>query len=307
MILNLKAGSLAALSIPIACLVFALKYCAYYLTDSVALYSDALESVVNIIAAAAAWWAICISQKPADTNHPFGHYKAEYFSAVFEGLLIIFAAVLIIHQAWAALQDPAHRLQQPQLGLAINIFAAFINAAWAFILIKRGKSSRSPALEADGRHLITDVVTSLGVIAGLLAALATGRTALDPLLAIAVALQILWQGGRLLYKSAQGLMDIGLSAEETQQIRAIISTHGAGALEAHDLRSRMAGRLVFVEFHLVVPAGMTVGKAHAICDRLEQALHKKLGHAHIIIHVEPENEAKLSAKLPLSGKTIPLG
>jgi len=290
---HLKVGSLAALSVPVACLVFALKYCAYYLTDSVALYSDALESVVNIVAAVAAWWAICVSQKPADTNHPFGHYKAEYFSAVFEGLLIILAAFLILYQAWGALVNSAHKLQQPQLGLAVNIFSGLINAAWAFILINRGKKHRSPALEADGRHLVTDVITSFGVVIGLAAALLTGWTVLDPLLAIAVALQILWQGAQLLYKSAQGLMDIGLNAEETAQIRKIISNHAEGAIEAHDLRSRMAGRLVFMEFHLVVPANMTVGKAHKICDRVEQALHKKLGAAHIVIHIEPEDEAKL--------------
>jgi len=289
----LKAGTLAALSIPVAVLVFALKYCAYYLTDSVALYSDALESVVNIAAAAAAWWAICISQKPADTNHPFGHHKAEYFSAVFEAVLIILAAFLIIYQAWGAFTNPAHNLQQPELGLGVNIFSGFINAGWAFILIKQGKSRRSPALTADGRHLVSDVISSFGVLVGLLAALLTGWTILDPLLAIAVAAQILWQGAALLYKSAQGLMDIGLSARETAQIRAIISSHAKGAIEAHDLRSRQAGRLVFVEFHLVVPADMKVGTAHKICDHIEQALHKKLGAAQITIHVEPEEEAKL--------------
>lgn len=284
---------LAALSIPIACFIFLLKYCAYYLTDSVALYSDALESVVNIAAAAAAWWAISISRKPADSNHPFGHHKAEYFSAVFEGILIILAAAMIIMQAWHALQNPAHSLHQPLPGLAVNLLAAAVNAAWAFILIRAGKKSRSPALEADGRHLVSDVITSFGVLIGLAAALLTGWTILDPLLALAVAGQIVLQGFHVLYNSAQGLMDAGLDEKETEQIRRLISAHADGALEAHDLRSRLAGRLTFIEFHLVVPSAMTVGKAHKICDRVEQALQKELGYAHIIIHIEPEDEAKL--------------
>lgn len=290
--LKLKAESAAALSVPIACLVFALKYYGYYITDSIALYSDALESIVNIVAAIAALWAVSFSQKPADSSHPFGHYKAEYFSAVFEAVLIILAAALIIWQAWAAINNPDHNLQQPRLGLAVTMFATFINAAWAFILIKQGRKNRSPALEADGIHLVTDVVTSAGVVIGLFAAMLTGWTILDPLLAIAVALQILWHGWQLLYRSSQGLMDVGLNEDETNQIHEIITANAAGALEAHDLRSRQSGRVIFIEFHLVVPSQMTVKNAHKICDNIEQALHKKFETARIIIHIEPENEAK---------------
>jgi len=303
-----KADRLAGFSIPLACFVFLLKYWAYYLTDSVALYSDALECVINIIAAAAAFWAISVSSKPADHNHPFGHYKAEYFSAVFEGILIILAAGLIIYEAWQTLRSPMQELSAPWAGLAINLFAGLINAAWAYILIFQGRKHRSPALEADGHHLVSDVVTSAGVVVGLSAAMLTGWTILDPLLALCVAVQILWQGWRVLYNSAQGLMDVGLNDKETAQIRQIISAHAAGALEAHDLRSRVAGRLTFIEFHLVVPSSMTVGEAHKICDRLEQALQQELGYAHIIIHVEPEAEAKLHKdKTKLShDKTVPI-
>jgi len=287
-----KVTRMAKMSIPVAILVFALKYVAYHLTGSVALYSDALESIVNIIAAFAAWWAIHFSMKPADKKHPFGHHKAEYFSAVFEGTLIILASALIIHQAWGALNHP-RMLDQPIFGLAINLAAATINAAWAILLIRNGKKYRSPALDADGRHLMTDVTTSAGVLIGLVAAILTGWAALDPLLAIIIALHILWQGWKVINTSIQGLMDVGVEAEEAIRIRNIVSAHAEGAIEAHDLRTRIAGRITFIEFHLVVPSTMTVGHAHIICDRIEDVLHNEIENARILIHVEPENEAKL--------------
>lgn len=280
------------MSIPAAVLIFALKYLAYYLTGSVAIYSDALESIVNVIAAFAAWWAIRLSMKPADRSHPFGHHKAEYFSAVLEGALIILAASLIIHQAWDALKQP-HMPVRPGLGLTVNLFAGIMNATWAFFLIHNGKKHRSPALEADGRHLLTDVITSVGVLAGLVAAIWSGWAILDPLLAIIVAINILWQGWKVINTSVQGLMDAGVEVEETMRIRSIISAHAEGAIEAHDLRTRLAGRVTFIEFHLVVPSTMTVGHAHMICDRIEDALRNEIESARVVIHVEPENEAKL--------------
>jgi len=291
---------LAILSIPVAILVFALKYLAYYLTGSVALYSDALESIVNVIAAIAALCAIWFSMKPADENHPFGHHKAEYFSAVLEGALIILAALLIIHQAWGALKYP-RMLEEPMLGLAINLIAAIINALWAFLLIRSGKKHRSPALEADGRHLMTDVTTSAGVLIGLVAAIWTGWAILDPLIAIIVAMHILWQGWKVINSSVQGLMDVGVEVEETMRIRSIISAHAEGAIEAHYLRTRIAGRVTFIEFHLVVPSAMSVGHAHIICDRIEDALRDEIENARVVIHVEPEGEAKL----PPGTTTVP--
>lgn len=287
-----KVKRMALVSIPVAIVVFALKYVAYSLTGSVALYSDALESIVNVIAAIAAWWAVWLSMKPADSNHPFGHHKAEYFSAVFEGALIILAAVLIIHQAWDAIKHPV-MLEQPGPGLAINLAAGLINAGWAFLLIRASKKHRSPALAADGQHLLTDVVTSFGVLIGLVAALVSGWAILDPLLAIIVAFHILWQGWKVINSSVQGLMDVGVEVEEGIRIRNIISAHAEGAIEAHDLRTRIAGRVTFIEFHLVVPSDMTVGHAHSICDRIEDALLNDIDNARVIIHVEPENEAKL--------------
>lgn len=289
---NSKLKQLAIWSIPVAIVVFALKYFAYYVTGSVALYSDALESIVNVIAAIAAYFAIIISMKPADEDHPFGHNKAEYFSAVLEGAMIFVAAIMILHESWPSLTD-ARLPEQPGYGLLINLAAGVINAVWALILIKQGRISHSPALKADGMHLMTDVFTSFGVLAGLLAAILTGWAILDPVLAIIVALNILWQGFKVMNNSVQGLMDVGVELKETMLIKDIISSHAAGAIEAHDLRTRVAGQVTFIEFHLVVPSAMTVGDAHDICNRIEDALKKEIENARIVIHIEPEEEAKL--------------
>jgi cation diffusion facilitator family transporter len=286
-----KVARLAAWSIAIALLVLALKTAAWLLTGSVALFSDALESVVNVIAAGVALYAVRLSHKPADAGHPFGHHKAEYLSAVIEGALIIVAALLIFSEAIRALMDPAP-LDQPALGLAVNLAAGAVNGAWAWLLIRTGREARSPALVADGRHLYADVVTSVGVIAGLLLALATSFAALDPLLAIAVGLHILREGWKLVNASVQGLMDRALGAEELSEIRAIIAANAGAAIEHHDLKTREAARARFIEFHLVVPENMAVGEAHDICDRIEAALKAAMPHARVVIHVEPEGEAK---------------
>ncbi|SFJ35771.1 cation diffusion facilitator family transporter [Phyllobacterium sp. CL33Tsu] len=291
---------LAFWSIIIGCTVLALKYVAYHVTGSVALYSDALESIVNVVAALAAWWAIRVSHIPADRNHPYGHHKAEYFSAVLEGALIIVAALLILREVWFAWQTPK-TLDQPWLGLAINGGASAINAIWATVLINRGRIAKSPALLADGKHLMTDVVTSVGVFAGLVGAVLTGWTILDPLLAVIVAVNILFQGWNVIGNSVQGLMDMGVATEETIQIRDVISSNAGGALEVHDLKTRVAGRVTFIEFHLVVDAKMSVGDAHVICDRIENALMEQIPEASVVIHVEPEDEAKL----PIGTAAVP--
>ena len=290
---NMKLiNRMAIMSIPVSIAVLGLRYLAFYVTGSVALYSDAIESIVNVIAALAAWLAIRISHKPADQNHPYGHHKAEYFSAVLEGVLIIIAALLIINEAWGAIKEPPI-LETPTMGLLINFIASAINCIWAVLLMRVGNRLRSPALLADGHHLMTDVYTSVGVLIGLLGAIITGWHILDPLLAIIVAVNILWQGWKVINNSVQGLMDVGVELEETMRIRDIVSANADGALEAHDLRTRLAGQLTFIEFHLVVPATMTVGDAHKICDRIEDALQSEIQNSKIVIHVEPEEEAKL--------------
>lgn len=290
-----KIARIAAWSIAVAFAVLALKVAAWRLTGSVALFSDALESVVNVIAALVALYAVGVSHMPADRDHPFGHHKAEYISAVIEGALIVVAALLILNESVRTLLRPAP-LGQPALGLGINMAAGLINAFWAWLLIRTGRAARSPALVADGKHLYADVVTSAGVIAGLLLALATGFAILDPLLAIAVALHILWQGWKLMNASVQGLMDSALDDRDIAEIRAIIEKNSSGALEYHDLKTREAGRARFVEFHLVVPEEMAVGDAHDICDRIENALTAAMPGARVVIHIEPEGEARTGAR-----------
>lgn len=273
-------------------MVLGLKTLAWWMTGSVALYSDALESTVNVIAALAAFWAIRVSHTPADQDHPFGHHKAEYFSAVLEGVLIVVAALLIlveVARAWATPVD----LNQPWPGLAVNALASVINLVFAQILIRTGRSERSPALVADGQHIMTDVVTSVGVLIGLVAAALTGWKILDPALAVIVALNILWQGWHVIGSSVQGLMDRAVDKDEHFRIRDIISANSRGAMEVHDLKTRIAGRATFIEFHLIVDGDMSVRESHVICDRIEEALRAEIPSVRITIHVEPDDEAKL--------------
>ncbi len=286
-----RATTLAAGSVIVAVAVLALKAAAWWLTGSVALLADALESVVNVAAAAAALLAVRYSALPADANHPYGHAKAEYFSAVLEGALIIVAALLILNEAWGAFLSP-RAPEQALVGLAISAVASAGNAAWAMLLTRRGRALKSPALLADARHLWSDVITSAGVIAGVALVSLTGILWLDPLLAALTAANILFSGFRLLRESVGGLMDEAVPPATMERIRRIVAKEAAGAIEAHDLRSRHAGRFTFLEFHLVVPGAMTVREAHDICDRIEAALKAELENAIITIHVEPEAKAK---------------
>jgi cation diffusion facilitator family transporter len=281
----------AITSIAVALAVMFLKYLAYWVTGSVALFSDALESIVNLLTALVALYALHVSALPADGRHQFGHHKAEYFSAVLEGVLIVVAALVIFHEAYAAYLAPPS-LQQPLRGIAINAIATLLNGVWSYCLITWGRRHRSPALIADGWHLITDVATSVGVLAGLVLVAATGWQILDPALAALVALNILWAGWRLVRDSVSGLMDEAVTAEVLRLIRQVISSNAAGAIEAHDVKTRQAGRVTFIEFHLVVPGSMSVASSHAMCDRIEAALREAVVGAEILIHVEPEAEAK---------------
>lgn len=280
---------LAFWGIPLSVAVMGLKMLAWYVTGSVALLSDGLESTVNVVAAVIAWMVVGYAAKPADADHPFGHYKAEYFSAVTEGVLIVVAALLIVQEAIGALAAPVLP-ETPVLGLAINSGAAVINAVWAFVLIRAGRTHRSPALTADGKHIISDVVTSAGVLVGLLLALATGYAILDPIMAILVAINILFEGWKVISHSVSGLMDHAVPAEEEAAIKAAIASHAEGALNVHHLRSRQAGRATFIAFDLVVPSAMSVGEAHRICDRLEEAIQQVQPGAQCVIHVEPDSE-----------------
>ena len=287
-----KARRLALLSVVVAILIMGVKFLAWRLTGSVALYSDALESIVNVIASAAAWYAIGFSQRPADDTHPFGHHKAEYFSAVLEGVLIAIAALLIVREAWHAFFEP-RLIAEPWAGMAVNFAAAIGNGLWAMLLLKVARESSSPALDADARHIFSDVVTSVGVLGGLLAAVTTGWAILDPLLALVVAVNILWQGWKIISNSLNALMDHALPDEQQELIRRTIDRNSEGSLEFHDLKTREAGAVRFAEFHLVVESDMTVARSHAICDRIENALREIVPGLHVTIHVEPEEKRKL--------------
>ncbi|SMX47434.1 cation diffusion facilitator family transporter [Maliponia aquimaris] len=286
-----RAVKIALGSILVGLVVLAVKLAAWGLTGSVALLSDALESIVNVATAVAAFVAVRIAAQPADAQHPFGHHKAEYFSAVMEGVLIVVAAVFILNEAWGAYQAP-RAIDAPFVGLALIAVAGAINALWSFVLMREGRALRSPALVADGKHLMTDVVSSVGVGIGVVAAVLTGALWLDPLLAGLVALNILWSGWQVVRGSVAGLMDVSVPDADLERMRDLISANADGAVEAHDLRARHAGQATFVEFHLVVPGEMSVDAAHDICDRIEAALKAAFEGSRITIHVEPDHKAK---------------
>jgi cation diffusion facilitator family transporter len=288
-----RAITIAWGSVGVAILVLAMKIYAWHVTGSAALYADALESVVNVAAALMALMALKFSALPADANHPYGHAKAEFFAAVFEGVMIVLAAIAILWETWAAWQAP-RAPDLPALGLAVSAVATAVNAGWASLLLHTARKVHSPAMKADARHLFSDVVTSAGVIVGVGLVALTGQLWLDPALAAATALNILWSGARVIRESVGGLMDESLPDDEMTRIRGLVSEHAEGAIEAHDLRSRRSGRYTFLEFHLVVPGAMSVSQAHDICDRIEVALKEATPGLVVTIHVEPEGKAKHS-------------
>ncbi len=286
-----KAQDFAAGSVVVGLVVLALKTGAWLLTGSAALFSDAAETVVNVAAALVATLALRLAARPADANHPYGHDKAEFFSAVIEGTMIVVAAITILQHAWGAYLAP-RPIEAPIPGLALNGVATAINLVWALRLGRSARLLRSPALEADARHVMSDVVTSVGVFAGVVLVVATGIQWLDPAIAAATAAYILYSGYDVVRDSVGGLMDAAPAEAIVERIRTMVGEHAAGAIEAHDLRMRHAGRLTFLEFHLVVPGAMSVADAHAICDRVEDALKAEMEQLVITIHVEPEGKAK---------------
>ena len=288
MVARLALGSLG-----VGVAVLALKGLAAYLTGSIALYSDALESVVNIITAIVALVAVRLAARPADATLQYGYGKAEYFSAVIIGVFIAVAALLIFGEAWRGFATPREIHADP-VGLAISVAATGINAGWAYVLMRFGRREQSMSLVADGRHLMTDVVSTLGVLIGVLLAIATGYTRLDSILAGLVGVTILWSGWQLIKESVIGLMDVSVEPKLLATIREVISTNAEGAIEAHDIRTRQSGRITFIEFHLVVAGAMSVEDAHTICDRIEAKLREAVTHAQVTIHVEPEEKAKHS-------------
>jgi cation diffusion facilitator family transporter len=288
---DVKLLRIALVSILVSLIVLGLKVLAYQVTGSVALYSDALESVINVVTALTAAAALWFSNQPADQNHPYGHGKAEYLSAVLVGVLIALAAISIFHSAFYGFFYP-RQMDAPFEGLAISMVATLINVVWAFVLIGVGRRAKSIALAADGKHILTDVITSVGVFFGLVGSVVFNLPILDPIFAALVALNIVWMGVMLMRESVGGLMDEAVPAVRLTEIKAIIAKEAEGAIEAHDIRTRQAGRIAFVEFHLVVPGAMSVSDAHDICDRIERAVEDGVEGTVVTIHVEPDNKAK---------------
>lgn len=276
----------ALLSIAAAITTIALKGGAYLLTGSVALLSDALESLVNLLAAIVALLALTTAARPADDEHAYGHTKAEYFASGFEGALVLMAAATIIYTAGSRLLAP-QALDQVNLGLVITIVASLINLAVARVLLSAGERHHSIALEADARHLLSDVWTSAGVVIGVGAAAATGLHWLDPLVAVAVALNIVRIGVDLLRRSMLGLLDTALAPREREAINAVLAAHEEGGVQFHAVRTRQAGSLRFVSFHVLVPGEWSVQRGHDLLEQIEDEIRAAVPNGTVFTHLEP--------------------
>lgn len=277
----------AWLSVAAAVATITLKASAWWLTGSVGLLSDALESVVNLAAALLALSMLRLAASPPDANHPYGFSKAEYFSAGIEGALIVLAAAGIVWAALPRLMAP-RELDMPLLGLTLTIIASAINLAVAMVLLRAGREHHSITLEADGRHLLTDVWTSAGVIAGVALVFATGWLHLDPLIAIAVAVHILWTGFGLMRRSVRGLLDPAIPSEDQREIAKLTAEYSRRyGISFHAVRTRQAGARRFVSFHLLVPDAWTVAQAHQLSEEIEARMRSMVPNAAIFTHIEP--------------------
>ena len=276
----------AWLSVAAALATMILKGVAAWLTGSVGLLSDALESFVNLGAALLALWMLRVAAVPPDEQHPFGYSKAEYFSAVAEGGLIIVAALAIVAAALPRLIEP-RTIEAVGAGLAISLGATAINLGVALVLLRAGRRHHSVALEADAQHLLTDVWTSIGIVAGVGAIALTGWLILDPLIAVAVAGYIIWTGVGVMRRSVWGLLDRSLPEEEMRDIRAILEPYKSRGMDYHALRTRRAGRRRLVELHLLVPGEISVREGHRIADEIEERIRAALPGSAVLTHLEP--------------------
>jgi cation diffusion facilitator family transporter len=277
----------AWLSIAAAIATIALKTLAWWLTGSVGLLSDALESIVNLVAALLALTMLRVAASPPDENHPYGFSKAEYFAAGIEGALIVLAAAGILASAIPRLIEP-QPLQAPVLGLVLSAAASGINLAVGMLLIRVGRKQHSIALEADGHHLITDVWTSAGVIAGVALVVLTGWLRLDPLVALAVAVHIVWIGLRLMRRSWKGLLDAAISTQDTGEVTKLFTEYSKRyGVSFHALRTRQAGARRFISFHLLVPDAWSVAQAHQLSEEIEARIRSMVPNAAVDTHIEP--------------------
>jgi cation diffusion facilitator family transporter len=276
----------AWLSLATSLVVILLKTGAWWVTGSVALLSDALESGVNLVAAVIALISLTYASQAPDEDHPFGHDKAEFFSSGLEGGLIFVAAGLILWTSVPRLWAPVP-IESTGLGLVLAVVATVANAVCAVVLLRAGRRHRSITLEADGRHLMTDVWTTAGVVAGLLLVALTGLHWLDAVIAIAVGLHILVEGGRLMRRSFDGLMDKAIPDDELARVRAVLDRLRDAGNDYHALRTRQAGRRHFIDVHVLVPGALSVQAGHDLVEAVEADLRAAVPHAEILIHLEP--------------------
>ena len=276
----------AVVSITAAIATVGLKAVAYWLTGSVGLLSDAAESSANLVAAVGAFWALSAAARPPDEEHTYGHSKAEFFSSALEGALILAAAVFIAATAVGRLFDP-QPLENVGLGLVVSVVAAVLNGAVGFVLLRAGGRLRSAALRADGRHLITDVWTTAGVVAGILIVGATGWLVLDPLIALLVAANIVRVGFRILNEAAHGLLDTALPLEDLAVVEEVQNRYRQSGVEFHAVRSRSAGARRFVSMHVLVPGSWTVRRGHDLSENLERDIVENLPMTTVFVHIEP--------------------
>jgi cation diffusion facilitator family transporter len=277
----------AWLSIAAALATISLKTLAWWLTGSVGLLSDALESIVNLAAALLALTMLRLAASPPDEQHPYGFSKAEYFAAGIEGALIVLAAAGIFASAIPRLIAP-QPLEAPVLGLALSAAATAINLGVGMLLIRTGREAHSIALEADGHHLMTDVWTSVGVVIGVALVFATGWLRLDPLVALAVALHIIWTGLRLMRRSWKGLLDAAIPTEDTGEVTKLFTEYSKRyGVSFHALRTRQAGARRFISFHFLVPDAWTVAQAHHLSEEIEARIRSLVPNAAVFTHIEP--------------------
>jgi cation diffusion facilitator family transporter len=277
----------AWLSIAAAIATISLKTCAWYVTGSVGLLSDALESIVNLAAAVLALYMLRLAAAPPDEDYPYGLSKAEYLSAGIEGALIVLAAGGILFTAIPRLLAP-EPLDAPLLGLGISFVASLINLGAALVLMRAGKRYESITLEADGKHLMTDVWTSAGVIVGVALVYVTGWLHLDPLVALAVALHIIWTGAGLVRRSVAGLLDAAIGQEDKNEVTRIFNEYTRRyAVKFHAFRTRRAGVRRFISFHLLVPDEWSVARAHQLSEEIEERIRSLVPNAGVLVHIEP--------------------
>jgi cation diffusion facilitator family transporter len=286
-----SARAYAVLSIGAAMMTIGLKFAAYRLTNSVGLLSDALESIVNLVAAMAAFWALSYAAKPPDADHTFGHAKVEYFSSGLEGVLILVAAGSIAVAAGERLFHP-RPIEQVGVGLALSLVATGLNGGVAWTLLKASRRLRSITLRADAHHLLTDVWTSVGVVVGIGLVQLTGWLVLDPIVALLVAANIVWTGVNLLRETGLGLLDTAIPKADQQTIAHIMAEYQVQGIQYHALRSRVAGAQSFITFHVLVPGLWTVQRGHDLCQAIEQAIEQALPGSDVVTHLEPIEDPK---------------